>query len=491
MAGLKKEVASSAPPHGYHFGGPWGTAGVSTILPIIVYALAFACNDVSGCPAPSLLDPKNIDLAQLKREVGWPEEGIWGLGSFNATLAVVGYFFFNALLYRFLPAQEVDGVVLASGGKLKYRFNSFASSMFIVAILAAGTALEGADWALWVYISDNYIQILTANMILAFVIATYVYVRSFSVKPGNKENRELAEGGHSGNLIYDWFIGRELNPRVTIPIIGEVDIKHWMEVRPGLLGWAILNFAWIAKQYRTFGFVSNSIIFISAIQFLYTVDCWWNEPAILTTIDITTDGFGFMLSFGDIAWLPFIYSMQTRYLSMYPVSLNAFQVTTIGATICLAYYIFRASNNQKNKFRTNPNDPSVAHLKYIETKAGTRLLISGWWGVARHINYLGDWLQAWPYSLPTGMSGYQILTAGSGLVEQGVEGAFKTLDGREVVQGAARGWGIPVTYFYVLYFAILLIHRDRRDDDKCARKYGDDWEKYKKIVRWKILPGVY
>ncbi|EEY16446.1 Delta(14)-sterol reductase [Verticillium alfalfae VaMs.102] len=364
MAGQKKEVASSAPPHGYHFGGPWGTAGVSTILPIVVYALAFACNDVSGCPAPSLLDPKNIDLAQLKREVGWPEQGVWGLGSINATLAVVGYFFFNALLYRFLPAQEVDGVVLATGGKLKYRFNSFASSMFIVAILAAGTALEGADWALWVYISDNYIQILTANMILAFVIATYVYIRSFSVKPGNKENRELAEGGHSGNLIYDWFIGRELNPRVTIPIIGEVDIKHWMEVRPGLLGWAILNLAWIAKQYRTFGFVSNSIVFISAIQFLYTVDCWWNEPAILTTIDITTDGFGFMLSFGDIAWLPFVYSMQTRYLSMYPVSLNAFQVTTIGATICLAYYIFRASNNQKKQSSgTNPNDPSVAHLK--------------------------------------------------------------------------------------------------------------------------------
>lgn len=363
--------------------------------------------------------------------------------------------------------------------------------MIIVGICLAGTAAQGAEWPVWVYISDNYIPIMSANMMVAFALAVFVYVRSFGVKPGNKENRELAEGGHTGNMVYDWFIGRELNPRVVIPIIGEVDIKAWMELRPGLLGWAILNFAWVAKQYRTFGFVTNSIAFISAIQFVYTADAWYNEPAILTTIDITTDGFGFMLSFGDVAWLPFIYSMQTRYLATYPASLSVVEFSAIGAVIALAFYIFRASNSQKNNFRTNPNDPRVAHLTYLETKAGTRLITSGWWGIARHINYLGDWLQAWPYSLPTGVAGYQILTAGTGFADAGLDGAFKMADGREVVQGEARGWAIPITYFYVLYFAILLIHRDRRDDEKCARKYGDDWDKYKQIVRWRILPGVY
>ena len=29
----------------------------------------------------------------------------------------------------------------------------------------------------------------------------------------------------------------------------------------------------------------------------------------------------------------------------------------------------------------------------------------------------------------------------------------------------------PVTYFYVIYFAVLLIHRQRRDDEMCAKKY--------------------
>ena len=28
----------------------------------------------------------------------------------------------------------------------------------------------------------------------------------------------------------------------------------------------------------------------------------------------------------------------------------------------------------------------------------------------------------------------------------------------------------PLTYFYVVYFAVLLIHRQRRDDEKCQHK---------------------
>ena len=48
------------------------------------------------------------------------------------------------------------------------------------------------------------------------------------------------------------------------------------------------------------------------------MDGLWNETAILTTMDITTDGFGFMLAFGDIAWVPFTYSLQARYLADNP-----------------------------------------------------------------------------------------------------------------------------------------------------------------------------
>lgn len=50
---------------------------------------------------------------------------------------------------------------------------------------------------------------------------------------------------------------------------------------------------------------------------IYVVDALWMEPAILTTMDITTDGFGFMLAFGNLCWVPFTYSLQARYLVDY------------------------------------------------------------------------------------------------------------------------------------------------------------------------------
>lgn len=35
----------------------------------------------------------------------------------------------------------------------------------------------------------------------------------------------------------------------------------------------------------------------------------------------------------------------------------------------------------------------------------------------------------------------------------------------------ATGTGTPITYFYPAYFAVLLIHRQMRDDEACAKKY--------------------
>ncbi|PHH83267.1 hypothetical protein CDD82_2687 [Ophiocordyceps australis] len=477
---------SKSTAHKYEFFGPIGAFGISFGLPILVYVFAFACNNVSGCPPPSLLSPRTLSLDQLKREVGWPQDGLSGLASFKATAALVGYYLLNLILYRILPAHEVQGTVLASGGRLNYRFNTLYSNTVTLAALAAGTIAQGAQFPVWTFIDENYIQLLTASVGISYVMSTFTYIRSFSVKPGNKEMRELAAGGHMGNMLYDWFIGRELNPRVVIPLIGEIDIKEWCELRPGMMGWIILNCAWCARQYRNYGYLTDSIVCITLVQAVYVFDSWVYESAILTTIDITTDGFGMMLAFGDLVWVPFVYTLQTRYLSVHPRSLGPLGLVAMLSLISLGFYIFRSANSEKNKFRTEPDDPSVAHLEYIETKTGSKLLTTGWWGTARHINYLGDWIQSWPYSLPTGLAGYQIMAAGSE-----VPGAYVMRDGRQVVQGAAQGWGMLVTYFYVVYFAVLLIHRDRRDDEKCQRKYGSDWDRYKKAVRWRIIPGIY
>lgn len=104
-------------------------------LPILCYTFAFVCNDVSGCPAPSLLTPRKTftaptlstksgwehGLETLKKEVGWP--GWMGLISLEAVVGTVVWYGGSLVLWALLPAYEVEGVELSSGGRLKYRMN--------------------------------------------------------------------------------------------------------------------------------------------------------------------------------------------------------------------------------------------------------------------------------------------------------------------------------------------------------------------------------
>ncbi|KAJ5678164.1 Delta(14)-sterol reductase [Penicillium maclennaniae] len=477
---------------GYEFGGPLGAAGIVFGLPILVYVFTFVCNDVSGCPAPGLLSPPTLTLDQLKSEVGWPEEGVAGLFSIEATLWTLSYYLFSLFLQVFLPGQVVEGVTLACGGRHKYKLNAFPSALVILGGLAAGTYMDGAEFVVWTFLWDNYIQVITANLLIASVIAIFVYIRSFSVPKAGKPNpelRELAPGGHTGNPLYDFFIGRELNPRIRLPIpfVDEasrtIDIKLFMELRPGLLGWTILNLSNVAHQYRTYGYVTDSIILVTIFQGFYILDAVYMEPAVMTTMDIIMDGFGFMLSFGDVVWVPHVYSIQSRYLAVFPLQLGWTGIALVLGVTAVGYFIFRGANNQKNRFRTDPNDPRVKHIKYIETASGSRLMTSGWWGLARHINYLGDWVMSWAYCLPTGIAGYAMI--------EGISPVTGRLEKQAVQTPETRGWGMIFTYFYMLYFGVLLIHREMRDEEKCKKKYGADWDRYTSMVRSKIIPGIY
>jgi delta14-sterol reductase len=291
-------------------------------------------------------------------------------------------------------------------------------------------------------------------------------------------------------MIYDFWIGRELNPRITLPIpfVNQaskvIDLAVFCELRPGMLGWILLDLANIAHQYKVnSGNLTASILMVTFFQAFYVLDSYYNEPALLTTMDVIMDGFGFMLAFGDLVWVPFMYSLQTRYLAMYPLEIGPKGVALVLGVQGIGYYIFRSANNQKNQFRTDPNDPRVKHLDFIETASGSKLITSGWWGYARHINYLGDWIMSWSFSLPTGLAGFA-------MVEQ-FNASTGRLEKRAVQTEESRGWAVPITYFYLIYFAILLIHRERRDEAKCRRKYGADWDRYTSKVRYRILPGIY
>ena len=111
--------------------------------------------------------------------------------------------------------------------------------------------------------------------------------------------------------MYDAFIGRELNPRV----MKNFDLKYFFELRPGLVGWALINVGCLVKQYQLRGHVTGAMILVNLFQGLYVWDALFNERAILTTMDIINDGFGYMLAFGDVCWVPFTYSLRYILLS--------------------------------------------------------------------------------------------------------------------------------------------------------------------------------
>ena len=414
----------------YEFMGPPGALSIIVGLPLVCYALVLFCN-ADQCV--------RLDLSNLPSALPSPPGGM-PLFTPEACAVFLGWMAYCVALHLILPGVRKQGVQLSNGERLTYKLNGMLIFLVTMAIVGYGVWTDQLDLG-WVH--DNFLALLTAGNAFAFALSAYLYASSFVGR------KLLAKGGDTGNPLYDFFIGRELNPR-----LGAFDLKVFCELTPGLIGWLLLDLGFAHKQYKLTGAVSPAMALVCAFQALYVVDALWFEPAILTTMDVTTDGFGFMLAFGDLVWVPFTYSLQARYILEHPNTLSPTFLAFILLVKTLGYAVFRGSNLQKNRFRTDPDDPRVAHLKYIPTKRGTRLLVSGWWGIARHVNYLGDWMMAWAWCLPCGLDHV-------------------------------------VPYFYVVYFGVLLVHRDLRDGEACAEKYGADWDKYCKLVKYRLVPYLY
>ena len=86
------------------------------------------------------------------------------------------------------------------------------------------------------------------------------------------------------------------------------------------------------------------------------------QPAVLTTMDITTDGFGFMLSVGNLLWVPMTYSIQARYLASFPKDLGFLGTFGVLVVNSVGYFIFRSANLQKNSLRNNKPTSSFLFL---------------------------------------------------------------------------------------------------------------------------------
>ncbi|KAF9529514.1 ergosterol biosynthesis ERG4/ERG24 [Crepidotus variabilis] len=418
----------------YEFLGPPGAFLISIGIPAVTYALYFGCSEVTGGCPPQINGDHVVHA--LTDATWW--KSLWDT---QAATAYFAWYAFCVVAWAILPGDLVAGTKLRNGGRKKYKINAF--STFLLALGATTGYIMRYGPESFTFIYHKWVGLVTAAILMSLIQATYCYASSF------KSGALLALGGNSGNILYDWYIGRELNPS-----IGSLELKSFNELRPGLILWVLINISMVCEQaVRRGGFrnVTDSMWLVLAFHSWYVADGLYNEPALFTTMDIVTDGFGFMLAVGDLVVVPFTYTVQSRYLAFHPVELGPFWTIGILAFKFVGYYIFRSSNGEKNDFRNGKNPKN---LTYMETKRGTKLLTSGWWGWSRHPNYFGDWMMGISWCLPTGAN-------------------------------------TPITYYYALYFAILLIHRQLRDEEACQEKYGDDWKRYKKLVPYRIIPYIY
>ncbi|KAI8917523.1 ergosterol biosynthesis ERG4/ERG24 [Powellomyces hirtus] len=438
---MSHQTTSSSSSH-FEFLGPHGTILVVLAVPFTAFTLQLLNDPVKGFPPPSFY---TSPFATLKDR--FAESTIFNITSF---LIVWAWLAFQAALHGFLPGTYAKGnPVPATGQRLEYKINAFSCLVATYLALYVLFSARGVEPFLWV--ADNMLPLATATSTIALTASVLLYVLSHRIPEDPVHNPVItAAGGDTGYPLYDFWMGRELNPR----LFGWFDLKYFCELRPGIIGWTVLNLCLAIKQHHIFGSVSDGMLLVVLFQGYYAIDALWNERAILTTMDITTDGFGMMLCFGDLVWVPFTYSLQALYLATNPASLSRTSILAIVLLELFGMYIFRAANSEKNAFRTDPTHPSVQHLEYINTQRGTRLLVSGWWGLARHINYFGDWLMGLAWCLTTGFAS-------------------------------------PIPYFYALYFAILLVHRDRRDEAVCRAKYGADWDVYTATVPYRFIPGLW
>ena len=79
-------------------------------------------------------------------------------------------------------------------------------------------------------------------------------------------------GGNTGKRLYDFFIGRELNPR-----LGRFDLKEFCELYPGLIGWVVIDLAMAYKQYESLGYVTNSMLLVCWFHGMYVADALYYE----------------------------------------------------------------------------------------------------------------------------------------------------------------------------------------------------------------------
>jgi delta14-sterol reductase len=340
------------------------------------------------------------------------------------------------ILNTALPGRWVTGYVTKpnSTRKRRYRLNGLIVFLLLVILwfLAGDFKIVPYDWLY------NYRWYGLAGACVAGIIFSLAVVLPYP--PVRK------------SFLADLFFGRIEN----LEFRKGTDVKMWLYLTGAtILGLNVLSFTY--HHWKLFGDQASPGIFLSAAMITwFIIDYLIFEEIHLYTYDIFAERVGFKLGWGCIVFYPYFYSIFLWTTVELPDPHTPKWLLIIYVFIFLAGWVLsRGANLQKYFFKKDPGKAFLGIVPQTISDGKNSLLINGFWGLSRHINYLGEILMA---------SGIILCTGHPGLI-----------------------W----PWLYPLFYVLLLTARQLDDDKRCTIKYGDLWKTYRKKVPYRIIPWIY
>ncbi|PSR97338.1 ergosterol biosynthesis ERG4/ERG24 family-domain-containing protein [Coniella lustricola] len=309
-------------------------------------------------------------------------------------------------------------------------------------------------------------------------------------RPLRHSNKAQLKGPPRGSLD-EFFLGRALNPRFHVTLAGQrrvVDVKMALYI-VGAVHLELNVLSCVAAHYKI-SLSSSALPFSPGLLLAAMLLTWfvseylyW-ENVHLYTYDIFAERIGFKLVWGCMCFYPFFYPIGI--IAGVTLPLTSHHQSIVYNTFATAVFfsgwgLSRGANLQKYRFKkkqasfssnsppaTAENEsPTIAKptqqtSKVIKSQDGTQVLYcGGLWAIARHINYVGEVLEAVGIALAVvgGQSPTTIQTS--------------------------------LPWLYPLYYVGLLVARERDDDARCKEKYGKLWDEYCQRVPYRLVPFVY
>ncbi|CUI16288.1 7-dehydrocholesterol reductase [Candidatus Protochlamydia naegleriophila] len=383
-------------------------------------------------------------LLQTLEEIWFP----YFFGTTTAWTILAIFAVFELVLMRALPGKTYEGPTTPAGHVPLYKANGVPA--YLVTLVTFYLASFHFQLFSPTIIYDHFAGLLGALNIFSLWFCLFLLLKGHFAP----SSRDV---GGSGNVIFDYYWGMELYPRLW-----GWDIKQFTNCRFGMMGWPLILLSFAAKQQQLYD-LSDSMIVAVALQLIYITKFFIWEPGYLRSLDIMHDRAGYYICWGCLVWVPGIYTSPTLYLVNHPNHLGYPFATLLFVLGTAGIMINYLADRQRQQVRAKQGSclvwgkPPALTIAHYMTETGESkhnlLLSSGWWGLSRHFHYLPELLAAFCWSAPALFEHF-------------------------------------LPYFYFTFLTILLIDRAFRDDRRCLHKYGEDWQLYCQKVPYKIIPYV-